>query len=53
MEEAHGGLNLSNKDFDAFVGDLVASMKDANVPADAQKKLLAILSPMRSDVVGQ
>jgi len=53
MEEAHSGLNLTNKDFDAFVGDLVGAMDDAKVPKATQKKLLAILSPMRSQVVGQ
>ena len=53
MEEAHSGLNLTNKDFDAFIGDLVGAMNDAKVPKATQKKLLAILSPMRSQVVGQ
>ena len=53
MEESHSGLNLTNKDFDAFVGDLVDAMNDANVTKPAQKKLLAILGPMRPQVVGQ
>ena len=53
MEEAHSGLNLTNKDFDAFVGDLAGAMDDAKVPKRTQKKLLAILSPMRAQVVGQ
>jgi hemoglobin len=53
MEEAHSGLNLTNKDFDAFVGDLVGAMDDAKVPKATQKKLLALLSPMRPQVVGQ
>jgi hemoglobin len=53
MEEAHSGLNLTNKDFDAFVGDMVGAMKDAKVPKATQKKLLALLSPMRPQVVGQ
>jgi hemoglobin len=53
MEEAHSGLNLTNKDFDAFVGDLTGAMDDAKVPKTSQKKLLALLSPMRPQVVGQ
>ena len=53
MKEAHSGLNLTNKDFDAFVGDLVGAMNDAKVPKATQKKLLAILSPMRPQIVGQ
>ena len=53
MQEAHSGLNLTNKDFDNFVGDLVAALDDAKVPKPTQKKLLALLSPMRPQVVGQ
>ncbi len=53
MEEAHSGLNLTDKDFDAFVGDLVGAMDEAKVPKPTQKKLLALLSPMRPQVVGQ
>ena len=53
MEEAHSGLNLTNKDFDAFVEDLVTAMNEANVAKPTQKKLLAILGPMRPQVVGQ
>jgi hemoglobin len=53
MEEAHSGLNLTNKDFDNFVGDLVAAMDEAKVPKATQKKLLAIFGPMRPQVVGQ
>ena len=53
MEEAHSGLNLTNKDFDAFVEDLVTAMNEANVAKSTQKKLLAILGPMRPQVVGQ
>jgi hemoglobin len=53
MEEAHSGLNLTNADFDAFVGDLVAAMNELKVPKPSQTKLLALLSPMRPQVVGQ
>lgn len=53
MEEAHSGLNLSNADFDAFVADLVAAMNDAHVAKAGQQKLLALLSPMRPQIVGQ
>ena len=53
MEEAHSGLNLTNKDFDNFIGDLVAALDDAKVPKPTQKKLLALLTPMRPQVVGQ
>lgn len=53
MEEAHSGLNLTNADFDAFVEDLVRAMDKEKVPKDLQKQLLALLGPMRPEVVGQ
>ena len=53
MEESHSGLSLTNKDFDAFVDDLVEAMNQAKVAKPTQKKLLAILGPMRPQVVGQ
>jgi hemoglobin len=53
MEEAHSGLNLTNADFDAFVADLTAALDEAKVPKATQKKLLAILGPMRPEVVGK
>jgi hemoglobin len=53
MEEAHSGLNLTEADFEAFVDDLVASMNQLKVPKPSQKKLLALLAPMKPQIVGQ
>jgi hemoglobin len=53
MEEAHSGLNLSDADFAAFVEDLVAALDELKVPKASQDKLLAILGPMKPQVVGQ
>jgi len=53
MEEAHGGLNLTDEDFDRFVGDLVRAFDKAAVPKDLQQQLLALFGPMRSQIVGQ
>jgi len=53
MEEAHSGLNLTNADFSAFMGDLVAAMDEAKVPLAQQNKLIALLAPMKPQVVGQ
>ncbi len=52
MEEAHSGLNLTNADFNAFVDDLVAAMDQLKVRKTSQKKLLALLAPMKPQVVG-
>jgi len=53
MEEAHSGLRLTDQDFNAFVEDLIAAMTELNVPKTSQDKLLALLSPMKPQVVGQ
>ena len=53
MQEAHSGLNLTDADFNAFVGDLVAAMDQLKVAKASQKKLLALLSPMKPQIVGQ
>jgi len=53
MEEAHGGLNLADEDFDRFVGDLVRAFDKAAVPKDLQQQLLALFGPMRKQIVGQ
>ena len=53
MEEAHGGLNLTDEDFDRFVADLVRAFDKADVPKDLQQALLALFGPMRKQIVGQ
>ena len=53
MEEAHSGMNLSDADFAAFVEDLIAAMDELKVPKASQDKLLALLGPMKPQVVGQ
>lgn len=53
MEEAHSGMNLTDKDFDIFVEDLVTAMNEVKVPAPLQQELLALFGPMRPQVVGQ
>jgi len=51
MKETHMGMGLSDADFDALVEDLVAALNTFNVPAQEQQELLALLGPMRSDIV--
>jgi hemoglobin len=53
MEESHSGLNLTDADFKAFVEDLVGAMNQLNVPKANQQKLLALLSPMKPEIVGK
>jgi hemoglobin len=51
MREAHRGLNIRNADFDALVEDLVISLNRFRVGPREQRELLALLGPMRRDVV--
>jgi len=53
MKEAHKGMGITDADFNALVGDLVAALNKFKVKAQDQKDLLAILGPMKPDIVGQ
>lgn len=51
MKAAHQGMGLTNADFDAIVEDLVKALDGAGVPQKEKDELLAILGPMRADIV--
>jgi hemoglobin len=51
MEETHRGMGVTAGEFDALVGHLVATLNAFNVPQSEQGELLAILGPLRSDIV--
>lgn len=51
MKAVHKGLGISDGDFNALVQDLGKSLKKFKVPAREQKELVAILAPMRKDIV--
>jgi len=53
MEETHGGLNLTDEDFDRFVGDLVRAFDKVAVPKDLEQQLLALFGPRRPQIVGK
>ena len=42
---------IRGKDFDALVQDLAKSLNKFKVPAREQKQLVAILAPMKKDIV--
>ena len=52
MVTAHSGMGVSNADFDALVGDLVKTLDKFKVPEKEKGELLAILGPMRPQIVG-
>ena len=51
MRTAHAGMGISNADFDALVGDLVATLNKFKVPEHEKTELLSVLGPMRKDIV--
>jgi hemoglobin len=51
MKSSHKGLGIGSKDFDALVEDLAKSLNKFKVPAREQKELVAILAPMKKDIV--
>ena len=53
MKTAHRGMNITEFQWDAFVDDLVKTLKETGVPAPEREELLVKLAPMKSDVVGQ
>jgi hemoglobin len=51
MKEAHRGMGVGGGDFAALVEDLQKSLVKFKVPAREQGELIAILGPMRKDIV--
>ena len=51
MHPAHAGLAITDEAFDRVLDHLRAVLTDAGVPPAASAKLLAILQPLRTDVV--
>ncbi len=51
MKDAHAGMGVRSRDFNALVGDLGKTLKKFKVPAREQKELVAILAPMKKDIV--
>jgi hemoglobin len=51
MKTAHAGMGITNADFDALVGDLVAALNTFKVPEREKNELLSKLGPMRKDIV--
>jgi hemoglobin len=53
MATAHKGMNITDAQFNALVEDLQKSLNKFKVPAKEQGDLLAVLGPMKPQIVGQ
>jgi hemoglobin len=51
MEETHDGMGVTSGEFDALVGDLRETLEELEVSAPEQTELLAILAPLRAEIV--
>jgi hemoglobin len=51
MRDAHQGLAITDKDFDALVADLTKALDNNKVGKAEQQELLGMLAPMRKDIV--
>jgi hemoglobin len=51
MQETHDGMGVTAGEFDALVEDLVATLDEFDVPKPEQDELLALLAPMRGEIV--
>lgn len=53
MKTAHTGMKITDDEFNALVEDLEKTLDKFKVPAKEQQDLIAILAPMKPDIVGQ
>jgi hemoglobin len=51
MKDAHEGMGVAGADFNALVEDLVGALDKFKVPEKEKSDLLAVLGPMKSDIV--
>lgn len=51
MHETHEGMAVTAGEFDALVEDLVATLSELGVGKPEQDELLAVLGPLRSEIV--
>jgi len=51
MRSVHAGMGIEGKHFNALVEDLGKSLRKFKLPAREQRELVAILAPMRRDIV--
>ena len=50
MKSAHAGMGITGAEFDALVGDLVATLNSFKVPEREKNELLGALGPMKKDI---
>ncbi|MBI4400372.1 MAG: group 1 truncated hemoglobin [Nitrospirae bacterium] len=51
MKTTHAGMKITTADFNSLVEDLVSALDQFKVPAREKQELLALLGPMKQDIV--
>jgi hemoglobin len=51
MKSAHAGMHIHSRHFNALVQDLGMALSKFKVPAKEQHELVAILAPLKGDIV--
>lgn len=51
MKATHAGMGVTSDDFNALVGDLVATLNKFKVPEREKNELLGALGPMKGDII--
>ena len=51
MKTAHAGMHIRSRDFNALVQDLGMALNKFKVPAKEQHELVALLAPLKGDIV--
>jgi hemoglobin len=51
MKTAHAGMGIDGPAFDVLVEDLVKALDKFSVPEQEKNELLAILGPLKGDIV--
>jgi hemoglobin len=51
MKETHKGLAITEDEFNYVVDDLIKTLDKYKVPEKEKQELLAILGPMKPDIV--
>ena len=53
MKTTHKGMNITEAEWNATVEDLIKALDKNKVPEKEKGELLALLAPMKRDIVGQ
>ncbi len=53
MKTAHAGMKITNREWNITGQHLVAAMRAKKVPRKEQQEVMALLTPMKPDIVGQ